>query len=124
MLTTGQLVRCPCFWPRHPDYITSDNGYLVPCPADVLRILHIGASDTEDAGWLYCLSLLRPGPHGDDFSQNRPCMGWIPTWAVLRLRAPGPYLRVAWDGHRYPLSAWQDYYGEDLGLRYWERAPF
>ena len=123
MLAPGHLVRCPCFWPRCPEHFTSDNGYLVPGPADVLRVLYVGARGAEDAGWLYCMALPRLGPCGEDFTLRNPRLGWIPTWAVLRLRAPGPYSRLAWDGRRYPLSAWLDYYGEERGLLYWERAP-
>ena len=123
MLLPGHLVRCPCFWPRDPDSLTLEYGYLVPGPADIMRVLYVGGPRTGDQGWLYCLLVCeaptegRPGP-----ARARPS-GWIPIWAVLRLRAPGPMWRVAWDRRRYPLAAWLRHYGEDAGLRFWERAP-
>ena len=124
MLLPGQLVRCPCFWPRFPEHFTLEHGYLVPGPHDVLRVLYVGAARPSDRGWLYC-RVVCEAPSGACLAHERhpPC-GWIPTWAVLKLRAPGPVLRTAWDGQRYPLAAWLHYYGEDAGLRFWERAPY
>ena len=123
MLLPGQLVRCPCFWPRSPEHFTLRHGYLVPDATDVLRVLHVGSAVTGDAGWLYCRSVVGPNADAPSGPGYHPPFGWIPAWAVLRLRAPGPYWRTAWDGYRYPLDAWLRYYGEELGLRYWERAP-
>ena len=119
MLAPGQLVRCPCLWPRAPERFTLEYGYLVPGPHDVLRILYVGEARTGDAGWLYCLVVC--GAQAEAPPAHR--CGWIPKWAVLRLRAPGPVWRLAWDGRRYPLAAWCQYYGEEAGLRFWERAP-
>ena len=123
MLLRGQLVRCPCFWPRAPEDFTEEYGYLVPGPHAVLRILHVGSARAGDRGWLYCLVV--HDVHADTRPDlgDHPLCGWIPAWAVNRLRAPGPLWRTAWDGYRYPLDDWLQYYGEEAGLRFWERAP-
>ena len=123
MLVPGQLVRCPCFWPRAPEHFTDELGYLVPGPRDVLRVLYVGTARTGDAGWLYCQMVCDSQATGPPGLTERPPHGWIPAWAVLRLRAPGPVWRTAWDGWRYPLESWLAYYGEEAGLRLWERAP-
>ena len=122
MLVPGHLVRCPCFWPREPEHLTQ-LGYLIPGPADVLRVLYVGTAGTGDQGWLYCRLVSDVPTEGCSAPARSPPHGWIPCWAVLRLRAPGPIWRVAWDGRRYPLAAWLRHYGEDVGLRFWERAP-
>ena len=121
MLPPGHLVRCPRFWPRASDHIPQ-LGYLIPGPNDILRVLYVGTTRTHDHGWLYCRRVA--GSPDDDHPGRPPLHGWIPAWAVLRLRAPGPIWRIARDGWRYPLTAWLDYYGEALGFRLWERAPW
>ena len=123
MLQPGHLVRCPCFWPRFPAHFTLEQGYLVPGASDILRVLYVGGAVTGDAGWLFCVEVIGPPTSPPRSPGRRPPSGWLPAWAVLRLRAPGPLMRTAWDGRRYPLAAWINYYGEDLGLRCWERAP-
>ena len=122
MLHPGHLVRCPRFWPRDPEIQSSEYGYLIPGPHDILRVMHVGDPRTEDSGWLYCfLACEDPRLSPDPTRAIRH--GWLPAWAVLRLRPPGPLLRRAWDGQWYRFSEWMHYYGEDVGLVLWEGAP-
>ena len=123
MLQPGHLVRCPCFWPRDPGRLSPALGYLIPGPGDILRVLYVGGHPTEDTGWLFCLIVCElPVPPSTDPPRPPRC-GWIPSWAVVRMRPPGPLLRRALDGQRYSLPAWLDYYGPCVGLRLWAEAP-
>ena len=121
MLHPGHLVRCPCFWPRDPESYSSEYGYLIPGPHDILRVMHVGDPRTEDSGWLYCFLVCEDPPPSPDPTRAIP-HGWLPASAVLRLRPPGPLLRRAWDGQWYRFSEWMHYYGEDVGLVLWEGA--
>ena len=119
-LTTGHLVRCPQFWPQAPDQL-QQLGYLIPGPSDILRVLYVGTTRTQDPGWLYCC--LVAGSAASDRPGHAAPHGWGPSDAVIRLRPPGRLWRIAPDGQQYPFSAWMDYYGETVGLYLWERAP-
>ena len=123
MLLPGHIVRCPCFWPRDPENCSSVYGYLVPGPRDILRVMYVGSHRTDDHGWLFCRLVCEAPVTGPPDPSRAPPCGWVPAWAVVRLRPPGPMWRRAWDGRRYHLSAWMHYYGEDAGLHLWERAP-
>ena len=76
-----------------------------------------GANTQSEQGWLFGTLIL-------ETPTLRPRRrGWIPAWAVRRLRPPGPIRRRAWNGCVYTLLQWQEYYGDALGTLYWEQAP-
>ena len=61
-------------------------GYLRADEGDLAIVLFEGEPNSEEAGWLYGTVIYKPGRR----RQVDPgdVMGWIPTWAVERLRPP------------------------------------
>ena len=91
--------------------------YLVPDIGAILHVQYEGANTQREQGWLFGTLILET----PTLPPRR--RGWIPAWAVRRLRPPGPIRRRAWDGCVYTLLQWQEYYGDALGTLYWEQAP-
>ena len=124
MVLPGQLARCDCFWPRDPEWFSEQNGYLVPDSSDLLRVAFTGGERPNEEGWLFCIILSKDGTsEGPVRTSPRPQCGWIPAWAVTRLKPPGPLWRLAWDGLPYTSTEWMDYYGHEAGQEFWAHAP-
>ena len=125
-LRPGSLAVCRgwgLLWPRDPERTCEANGYLVPAPEDVMRVLYVGGRRADETGWLFCVVVRSEGPP-PDFAGGPPMRwGWLPSWAATRFAPPGPLRRLAWDGRRYNLRAWLAYYGDEAGFRLWEAAP-
>ena len=117
MPTQSYLACCLCQWPRDPQRRSEENGYLVPEIGDVIHVEFEGDATRDEVGWLFGTLVL--GSHAGVPKRR----GWIPAWAVRRMRPPGPIKRRAWDGEFYSLSQWQEYYGDELGVQFWEEAP-
>ena len=116
MVTVNYLCRCLCHWPGDWPGCSEESGYLVPRMGDIVRVEYEGNGTSEECGWLF-------GTHVLGSTAVCPLgSGWIPACAVVRLRPPGPIKRRAWDGELYSVSQWQEYYGDDLGLLFWEEA--
>ena len=125
-LRPGHLAVCRgwgLLWPQDPEWVCESNGYLVPDSGDVLRVLYVGGRRAAETGWLFCV-MVRSAVPPPDFAGGPPLRwGWLPSWAATRFVPPGPLRRRAWDGRRYSLRAWLDYYGDEAGFRLRQCAP-
>ena len=78
---------------RDPDFAALQGaaaGYLEASVGSVIQVLYVGREDEElEAGWLYGELLVdqRTGATPRD-------RGWIPTWAVQRMRTPWAVQRM------------------------------
>ena len=78
---------------RDPDFAALQGaaaGYLEASVGSVIQVLYVGREDEElEAGWLYGELLVdqRTGATPRD-------RGWIPTWAVKRMRTPWAVQRM------------------------------
>ena len=115
MAYCSYLCRCLCHWPEIPG-CCEETWYLVPDIGDIIRAEYEGEIAAEEHGWLFGSLVLSKNASVPKSS------GWIPACAVMRMRPPGPVKRRAWDGEFYSALQWQEYYGNDLGLVFWEAA--
>ena len=120
MPRTTYVGRCVYHWPGDLQGCSPETGYLVPDIGDTVRVEYEGEETQQgEAGWLWGTRI----GAGNPTRGWLPEWGWIPAWAVRRMRPRGPMKRRAWDGEMYTLSQWQDWYGDELGLLYWQQAP-
>ena len=117
---TSFLGRCRY---RTENYLTDgpeEHGYLVAEIGDIIRIEYEGTHGDE-VGWLFgtCVLELHPERFRRFPKKHR---GWIQALAIERMRPPGPIKRRAWDGFLYSVLEWQEYYGDYLGMVFWEEA--